>query len=141
MHEVYIHSFLRPDHWDVADIWTASWDSSQPEVKKQARHDWVFHRLEEMHEEGATTFCALNKRTGGIAGFVTLNAPRGTLLRIAVASSARGSGVATALLARAKAFAPDGLTVEIPPDNERAARFFQREGFLPVEGAQKLAWR
>ncbi len=141
MHDVYIHSFLRPDHWDVADIWIANWDSTQPEMTAWARHDWVFHKLEEMHDRGATTFCALNKRTGGIAGFVTLDAKRGVLMRIAVASSARGSGVASSLLDRAKAFAPDGLTADIPADNNRAKSFFLREGFQPVDGSAKLAWR
>ena len=128
-HNVHLHQFLRPDHWDVADIWIASWDSTLPAMTQMKKHDWVFHQLEDLHEQGAVTLCALNKRTGGIAGFVTFNPARSEVMRIAVATSARGAGVATTLLDRAKALAPDGLRATIAHDNSRALRFFAREGF------------
>ncbi len=142
MHDVHLHNFLRPDHWDVADIWIASWDTSQPLMNHIARFDWVFHQLEAMHEDGATTICALNKRTGGIAGFVTIDPARGCLLRIAVASSARGAGVATTLLNRAKELSPKGISTDVPADNPRARRFFEREGFARVasEADSNFAW-
>lgn len=134
-HEVHLHPFLRPDHWDVADIWIASWDSSLPTMSHFARHDWVFHRLEALHSDGAFTICALNKRTGAIAGFATADPARGELTRIAVASSARGAGVSVALLQRVKALAPRGLVARVPGANARALRFFAREGFEAVEPA------
>lgn len=141
MHDVHIHTFLRPDHWDVADIWIASWDETMPRLNHVARHDWVFHQLESMHDSGAVTICALNKRTGEIAGFATLDPARGKLLRIAVASTARGAGVANALLSRAKAMSPRGLSAEVPQDNPRARRFFTREGFAAGDtGLNKMSW-
>ncbi len=141
MHDVHLHTFLRPDHWDVADIWIASWDTSQPLMKHMAKFDWVFHQLEAMHETGAMTVCALNKRTGGIAGFATFDPARGVLLRIAVAATARGAGVANTLLDRAKHLSPAGLTADVPPDNKRAIRFFAREGFVPRDGSGAMEWR
>lgn len=138
-HEVYIHPFLRPDHWDVADIWIASWDNTMPRLGHIARHDWVFHQLESLHDDGAVTICALNQRTGGIAGFATLDPAHRKLLRIAVASSARGEGVASALLDRAKKISPDGLSAEVPQDNARARRFFSREGFTFADGKADVA--
>ena len=140
-HNVHLHNFLRPDHWDVADIWIASWDSSQPPMNHVAKHDWVFHQLEAMHERGALTICALNKCTGGLAGFATFDASRGILLRIAVATTARGAGVAGALLERAKLLSPLGLSAQVPEDNARALRFFAREGFAAREQSDLMEWR
>ncbi len=147
-HDVHLHNFLRPDHWDVADIWVANWDSSQPPMNHVAKYDWVFHHLEALHEDGAATICALNKRTGGIAGFITVNAARGCLLRIAVASTARGAGVASALLDRAKLLSHGRLHASVPNDNARALRFFAREGFLSqtaqqtgADGGSVICWR
>ena len=141
MHDVHIHPFLRPDHWDVADIWIASWDSSQPTMQQFDRYDWVFHQLEALHEQGAMTICALNKHTGGIAGFATFHPSRGRLLRIAVASTARGAGVANVLLERAKLLSPDGLRADVPADNTRALRFFAREGFAARGNVGAMEWR
>ena len=137
-HDVYIHPFLRPDHWEVADLWTANWDARMPRLGHNARHDWVFHQLESLHEGGAVTICALNVRTGGVAGFATLDPALGKLLRIIVASTARGEGVAQALLARAKKLSPKGLSADVPLDNARARRFFEREGF--AQEAAQMQW-
>ena len=140
-HNVHLHNFLRPDHWDVADIWIASWDSSQPPMNHVAKYDWVFHQLEAMHEAGALTICAPNKRTGGISGFATFDAARGIMLRIAVATTARGAGVAGVLLERAMLLSPAGLCAQVPKDNARALRFFAREGFAAREQSNLMEWR
>ncbi len=140
MHDVHLHHFLRPDHWDVADIWIASWDASLPRMAQFAKHDWVFHQLEALHESGAQTICALNKRSGAIAGFATFDARRGKLFRIAVASSARGAGVAAALMQRANALSPRGLDAEVPVENLRARRFLEKQGFAETGAHNTLAW-
>lgn len=129
VHPFHIHPFLRPDHLEVADIWVASWDHAMPALRHGARHDWVFHQLEAMHDTGAQTWCALNTRTGGIAGFATVDVLRRKLLHMAVAVTARGSGLAQRLLDHAKAQSPSGLSAHVPVHNERARRFFAREGF------------
>lgn len=145
-HDVHLHYFLRPDHWDVADLWVSNWSASMPALGFNARHDWLFDHLETLHENGSATVCAVNTRSGGIAGFVTVNADTGRLEQIVVASTARGSGVAGKLMEEARRIRPEGLDVEVEPDNERALRFFAREGFAPVEAASadapvRLRWR
>ncbi len=136
-HEVFVHPFVRPDHWEIADLWTASW-TGMPDMRPHDRHDWLFSHIEALHEAGARTLCALNRRTGGIAGFATLDPEKGKLLRIVVANTARGSGVASALLDQCKRLSPGGLELMLEADNARAVRFFEREGFsasagVPVE--------
>jgi ribosomal protein S18 acetylase RimI-like enzyme len=144
-HDVHLHYFLRPDHWDVADLWVSNWSPSLPALGFNARHDWLFEHLESLHESGFTTICAVNTHNGAIAGFVTVDAEAGRLAQIVVASSARGSGVAGKLLDEAKHVSPAGLIAEVDPGAARAKRFFMREGFTAegagANGAARLVWR
>ncbi len=128
-HDVHLHYFLRPDHWEVADLWVSNWGAAMPTLGFRARHDWLFQHLETLHAQGATTICAVNTRTGGIAGFVTVDAKAGRLDQIVVASSARGSGVAAALMDEAKRLANGRLSAHVEAGDARALRFFEREGF------------
>ena len=145
LHDVHLHDFLRPDHWDVADLWVSNWGAAMPALGFNARHDWLFEHLESLHDSGFTTVCAVNTHNGAIAGFVTVDAAAGRLAQIVVASSARGSGVAGKLVDEAKRLSPTGLAAEVETDAARAMRFFTREGFT-VEGAgangsARLVWR
>ena len=66
-------------------------------------------------------------RAGAALGFAILE---GELLhQLVVAPDAKGSGAATALVAAAKARAPQGLVLEVNQGNPRAVRFYLREGF------------
>ena len=134
-HDVHLHYFLRPDHWDVADLWAAHWGPHLPPLAFQDRHDWLFEHIENLHEAGSHTICAVNARTGGVAGFVTFEPAAQQLHQIVVASSARGSGAAKMLLDEAKRLSPSGLGVEVDASNARALRFFEREGFKAVKQA------
>ncbi|MFN3891608.1 MAG: GNAT family N-acetyltransferase [Beijerinckiaceae bacterium] len=142
-HDVHLHYFLRPDHWDVADLWAPHWGPHLPPLAFQDRHDWLFEHIENLHEAGSTTICAVNARTGGVAGFVTFEPESRRLHQIVVASSARGSGAAKMLLDEAKRLSPSGLIVEFDSANGRALRFFEREGFKAVKqdgAAIQMMW-
>ncbi|HEY8578449.1 MAG TPA: GNAT family N-acetyltransferase [Beijerinckiaceae bacterium] len=144
-HAVHLHDFLRPDHWDVADLWVANWGAEMPQMGFDARHEWLFEHLEDLHEKGGRTICAVNLVNGVIAGFVTLDPDGRRLERIVVAASARGSGVGAKLLDEAKRASPQGLIAEVEPGAARALRFFEREGFerrgQGASGATRLVWR
>lgn len=68
---------------------------------------------------------------GGILGF--LAARGGTLGYLYVDPSAQGKGTGTALLDKAKALAPEGLTLFTHQRNERARAFYERRGFRAVK--------
>lgn len=142
MHDVHLHYFLRPDHWDVADLWAPHWGPDLPPLAFGHRHDWLFDHIEDLHERGSRTVCAVNGRTGGVAGFVTFDPEAERLHQIVVASSARGSGAAGRLLDEAKRLSPSGLEVEVEASNARAVRFFEREGFKAamVGESVRLRW-
>jgi putative acetyltransferase len=133
MHEIHLHYFLRPDHWDVADLWAPHWGRTLPPLAFHERHDWLFDHIENLHDAGARTICAVNARTGGVAGFVTFEPATQRLHQIVVASSARGSGAAKMLLDEARRLSSGGLEVEVDGSNARALRFFAREGFDVIE--------
>ena len=64
----------------------------------------------------------------GLLGFASTRDQ--VLHQLVVAPVAKGRGVARALLDMAKAGTPGGLELEVNQDNERAVRFYVREGFV-----------
>lgn len=124
-----LHYFLRPDHRDVSDLWLAS--GSHEDCLGDCRDPrmWLFLHLEDLHRSGACTSCAINRHTGGLAGFITVHPGTGRLDQIVVAKTARGSGVATLLLDEAKRMATGPIELDISEENERAIHFCEREGF------------
>ncbi|MGE3245181.1 MAG: GNAT family N-acetyltransferase [Beijerinckiaceae bacterium] len=129
MRDYTLHYFLRPDHRDVGDLWMASGRHGAAHVQADAGRRWLFLHLENLHRDGAQTTCAIDSRTGGLAGFVTLVPDTGWLDQIIVARTVRGSGVATLLLDEAKRLSPGSIEVDVAEDNSRAIRFCEREGF------------
>jgi len=115
-HNVFVHPFVRPDHWEIADLWAANWNG-MPDIQPFARYDWLFDHIESLHENGARTFCALNRRTG--------------------------AGVAAALLDQCKSAGGENLRVTLDAGNARALGFFLREGFVAqtAGGGDDLIWR
>lgn len=129
MQDYTLHYFLRPDHRDVSDLWIAGGRHGMRHLSGEVSRDWLFLHLENLHLSGAQTTCAFNSHTGGLAGFVTVDPASGWLDQIAVAQSARGSGVAALLLDDAKRLSPQGIELDVVEDNQRAIRFYEREGF------------
>ena len=65
-----------------------------------------------------------------MVGFVTVDPGTGYLDQIVVAPEAWGSMTAGALLAEAKRLAPAGLHLAVNADNDRAIRFYEKQGFV-----------
>ncbi|MCC2098301.1 MAG: GNAT family N-acetyltransferase, partial [Hyphomicrobiales bacterium] len=117
--EFSLHYFLRPDHRDISDLWLASGGHEGHHIEGTDARRWLFLHLEDLHRAGAQTSCAINRHTGGLAGFVTVHPASGRLDQIVVAQSARGTGVATMLLDEAKRMAPDRIELHVSENNER----------------------
>ena len=142
-HDVHLHYFLRPDHWDVADLWAPHWGPDLPPLAFHDRHDWLFDHIENLHEAGSRTICAVNGRTGGVAGFVTFD-PRPARCIRSWWRQARAERARRQLLDEAKRFSPRGLEVDVDASNTRALGFFAREGFVETarEGESvRMQWR
>ncbi len=106
----------------LADLWVASWQEAMPAIDFEARWAWISAVLV---NPSHTTLVV--ERDGVALGFAMLEG--GLLHQLVVASSAKGSGLAVALLAAAKTLVPGGLALDVNKDNPRALRFYLREGF------------
>ncbi len=119
-----IRTIAEGDRAGLVDLWTASWRQAMPTIDFEARRGWIASFL------AAPDYTTLVAENRGIVGFVSL---RGSILhQLVVAPVAKGTGAAQALLEAAKAFAPDGLELEVNKDNARAVAFYRREGFVQV---------
>ena len=68
------------------------------------------------------------EQAGALAGFVTIDSS-GYLDQLVVAPGHWGSPLATLLVDEAKRRSPDGVTLKVNADNNRAIRFYERNGF------------
>jgi GNAT superfamily N-acetyltransferase len=77
--------------------------------------------------EGEVIFVA--ERNGVIAAFAAHYAPGNFLHHLYVAPEAHRIGVGSALLRAVEGHAPDGLTLKVPPNNNRARAFYEKHGW------------
>jgi putative acetyltransferase len=138
MNDIHLHYFLRPDHLDAGRIWAAASSLTRPLIEFEDRRVWLFDVIENWHDQGARTYCALDAMNGHMRGFVTIDPLSKRLLQIVVAPEALGSGLAKTLLLKARSAAPARMDVIVARDNLRALRFFEREGFRPMGPAQDI---
>jgi putative acetyltransferase len=123
----------RDDDMDaLADLWASSWREELPEIDFSARLDWFRIHLPALEASGAVTICGFDGQER-LAGFVTVDPGTGYLDQLAVATCAKGTGAAVALLGEARRVSLNPLFLDVNQDNPRALRFYAREGFEAIE--------
>jgi ribosomal protein S18 acetylase RimI-like enzyme len=113
----------------VVRLWRRSRDASQP---------WLEARMGHTHEDDLRFFRGTIAREndvwvaddGGVVGFLAIAGER--LGWLYVDPPAWGRGIGSALLDKAKALAPAGLTLYTHQRNARARAFYERRGFRVV---------
>ena len=111
------------------DVVVGGEDSSRADIDFEARRPWFVERIARLRRDGASVDVAVDSVSGAVLGVVTVDPRNGHLDQLAVAVSAWGTGVASALLARAREVSPGGLDLEVNAVNTRAIRFYERHGF------------
>jgi putative acetyltransferase len=105
--------------------------------------DWLprIHSREEL--AGFFTPELIQKRTvlvaemdGDVVGYMTMSA-EGMVPALYLSPLARGQGIGTMLLDRAKALSPAKVELTMFEPNHAARRFYEREGFVEVPEARK----
>ena len=71
-----------------------------------------------------------------LIGFMTVDPKTRYLDQIVVAPESWGSDIGALLLAEARRVSPEGLDLDVNTDNDRAIRFYQKQGFV-ISGARK----
>ncbi len=145
---VALRSYAEKDWLALRALWVETWSRTRSDVDFAARAAWLAELVENSLAQGAEIVVAEDGE--GLAGFVLFDRARGWLEQIAVAPRAFGSGVARALIGRAKRACPAGLDLNVNDDNFRALAFYRAEGFRQVGAGRNplsglpiltLSWR
>ena len=115
----------------LADLWVAAWRRTGFAIDFEARRPWLVERLHAHRAAGGAIVVGLSADDRPV-GFVTVDPASGYLDQICVHPGEQGSGLAGALLDEAKRLSPGGLELDVNEANERACRFYEREGFVAV---------
>ena len=118
----------RPADEDAAiALWLATWQQAYPQIDFAARVPWWRERWRGELVPKASIVVA--EAAGALVGFVTID-PSGYLDQLVVAPDRWGSDIATRLLDETKRLSPDRITLLVNRDNNRAIRFYERNGFV-----------
>jgi len=122
---------LRPyrasDEDAAIDLWFRTWQQAYPSIDfGQRREGWRVRWREELVPAAKIVVALQGAR---MTGFVTIDSG-GYLDQLVVAPEEWGSDLGNALIAKAKAMSPKGITLLVNADNARAIRFYERNGFV-----------
>jgi putative acetyltransferase len=143
---------LRPyeptDETAAIDLWQRTWQQAYPVIDFAARREWWQQRWREEIIPVATIVVA--EADDAMVGFVTVIPSERYLDQIVVAPESWSTGLAETLLEEARRLSPEGLTLHVNKDNNRALRFYEKHGFV-IQGGDvnpnsgrpvyKMSWR
>lgn len=125
---MHLRAFADEDMQPLLDLWVDAWAATFPQIDFEARRVWFAGYLGELQEDGATITVAIAE-DGRLAGFVTFDEETQVLDQLCVSRAHQGSGAAKLLLDSVKRRSPDGIILTVTQANDRALRFYYREGF------------
>jgi len=146
--DVSLRRYAAADETAAIELWRRTWQAAYPGIDFAARLDWWRARWRGELVPSAEIMLAV--AGDELVGFVTVDPRTGYLDQIVVAPERWGSDVAAALLAEAKRVSPAGLDLDVNTDNERATRFYTKQGFVvsgpgtnPISGKplHRMSWR
>jgi putative acetyltransferase len=132
---VHLAFHLRPYRVDDEDaaiaLWLKTWQQAYPDIDFAARVTWWRERWRNELVPNANIIVA--EQAGMLTGFVTIDL-KGYLDQLVVAPDRWGSDLGNTLVDEAKRLSPDGITLLVNTDNNRAIRFYKRNGFIEAGG-------
>ena len=119
----------RPDEYDeIARVWMESWVSTGLAEASDVLLTALRVRLREEVENGWTVFVAEDQAT--LAGMLALHLSDNYLDQLFVAPTYHGKSVGQQLLAFTRRLLPDEIWLRCAVGNEKAWRWYEREGFV-----------
>jgi len=119
----------RPDEYDeVARVWMNSWVSTGLEDASDAVLARLRARIAMGAEKGSSFYVADDN--GKLAAMLTLHLPDRYLDQLFVAPEYQGDGLGRQLLAFTRQQMPDEIWLRCVRENEKAWRWYEREGFV-----------
>jgi putative acetyltransferase len=124
---IVLRSYRADDLEPALDLWRRAWDMAMPDIEFSARMDWWRERW--TNELVPNNEIVVAEAAGKQIGFVVIDRKSGYLDQIVVDPALWGSETAKELLGAAKRICPGGIMLDVNQSNERALRFYKREGF------------
>lgn len=119
----------RPDEYDeVARVWMESWVSTGLAEPSNFLLANLRARVRREIEDGWTLFVADD--AGAIAAMLALHLPKHYLDQLFVAPAWQGRSLGRQLLAFTRTQLPDEIYLRCVRENEKAWRWYEREGFV-----------
>jgi GNAT superfamily N-acetyltransferase len=119
----------RPDEYDeVARVWMDSWVSTGLEDASNFLLAGLRARVSREAESGWSLFVADDD--GRFVAMLALRLPDGCLGQLFVAPDHQGKGLGKQLLAFARERMPNEIWLRCVRENEKAWRWYEREGFV-----------
>jgi putative acetyltransferase len=123
----HLRPYRAEDEDATIELWLRTWQSTYPSIDFAARVAWWRERWRSELVPNAAIIVAEQARK--LIGFVTIDAS-GYLDQLVVSPDHWGSKLATELVDEAKRLSPAGVTLKVNADNNRAIRFYERNGFV-----------
>jgi ribosomal protein S18 acetylase RimI-like enzyme len=119
----------RPDEYDeIARVWMHSWASTGLEDASEPLLMKLRARILVELEKGWSLYVADDR--GTLAAMLALHLPRLYLDQLFVAPEYQGQNLGRKLLAFTRQHLPDEMTLRCVRENEKAWRWYEREGFV-----------
>ena len=119
----------RPDEYDdIAEVWMDSWASTGLEETSNFLLAKLRARIPLEVEQGWSLFVADDG--GALAAMLALHLPKLYLDQLFVAPDYQGQNLGRRLLAFTRAHLPDEIYLRCVRENEKAWRWYEREGFV-----------
>lgn len=128
MSGVILRAYRASDLEPALDLWRRAWNAAMPEIDFSARMDWWRGRWS--NELVPNNQVTVAETGGALIGFVVIDPKSGYLDQIVVDPEYWGSKAAKMLLDEARRISPHGITLDVNQNNERAIKFYEREGFV-----------
>jgi GNAT superfamily N-acetyltransferase len=119
----------RPDEYnEVARVWMNSWVSTGLAEASEFLLANLRARVRHEIEQGWTLFVADDR--GTLAAMLALHLPKRYLDQLFVAPEYQGKSLGRQLLAFTRTHLPDEICLRCVRENEKAWRWYEREGFV-----------
>jgi GNAT superfamily N-acetyltransferase len=116
------------EHDEVARVWMQSWASTGLEPASDALLEKLRARVRQEVDAGWSLFVA--EDGGSLAAMLALHLPRLYLDQLFVAPEYQGNSLGRKLLAFTRTLLPDEIWLRCVRENEKAWRWYEREGFV-----------
>ena len=127
MAEFVLRPYLASDEDAAIALWHRTWQQAYPAIDFTERLEAWRTRWRDELSPSARIVVAEQNRV--MVGFVTVDMT-GYLDQLVVDPDLWGATLGDALIRHAKLLSPEGITLLVNTDNDRAIRFYERNGFV-----------